>query len=341
MEQITVLLAAYEGETFVAQQLDSILEQTVQDVRIMISDDGSRDGTRKILEEYREREPSRIFLNHHKREGQFQDRKGMIPPAAMNFFWLLAHAEGDYILLSDQDDVWKKQKVEVLLKRIKELESQFGKDYPILVHSDMEVVDQDLQQISPSLFSYQHGNPARTSLSEILVENPVTGGAVMMNKAMAGWFRQVPDVCFMHDWWIALTAACFGVISYVPEALYLYRQHGRNTLGARETGSVRDLAERAGRQKQVEENYRKMFAQAAALGRMYGDRLSQTQRMVLTSFLALPLQSLAGRLRNITRNHFYKSSGIQTLAQVFTIPRKDKNKEKIEDGRKCRKSDED
>jgi len=326
-DQITVLLAAYEGESYVGQQLDSILEQTVPGIRICVSDDGSKDGTRQILETYRQKYPDRIVLNHHRREGAFQDRKGRVPPAAMNFFWLLSQAEGDYILLSDQDDVWKRQKTEVLLKRMKELEGRLGRSAPILVHSDMEVVDQDLKQISPSLFAYQHSNPNRISLAEILVENPVTGGAVMMNKAMARWFRDVPEACFMHDWWIALTAACFGVISYVPESLYLYRQHGFNTLGARETGSVKDLAQRAGRQRQVEENYRNMFAQAAAFGRMYGDRLNQWQKGILISFLALPLQSPAGRLRNIVRNHFYKSSRIQTLAQCVTIPRKD-DKEK-------------
>jgi hypothetical protein len=126
----------------------------------------------------------------------------------------------------------------------------------------------------------------------------------------------------MHDWWIALTASCFGTISFVPESLYLYRQHETNTLGARETGTVQDLAERVRREDAVKENYRNMFHQAAAFGRRYKGQLSSRQRSVLRAFLALPLQSPAGRLKNIFRNRFYKSSAIQTFAQCITIPGK-------------------
>ena len=70
----------------------------------------------------------------------------------------------------------------------------------------------------------------------------------------------------------------------------------------------------------MEENYRKMFAQAAAFGKMYHEQMSTEQKNILRSFLALPLQSPAGRLHNIVKNHFFKTSLIQTLAQSVTIP---------------------
>ena len=77
----------------------------------------------------------------------------------------------------------------------------------------------------------------------------------MMNRALVKMLKERPQACFMHDWWIALAASCFGTISYVKEPLYLYRQHGHNTLGAKATGSVKDVAERLERSAQVEENY--------------------------------------------------------------------------------------
>ncbi len=330
--QITVLLAAYNGEAYVAEQLDSILNQTVEHLKIIVSDDGSGDGTRRILEDYQRRYPGQIELCHHEKTGTGQEtsvisdtsvrqRPSAVPPAAMNFFWLLAHAQGDYILLSDQDDVWKPDKVEKLLAKLEELEELLGIETPILVHSDMEVVDARLNQISPSFFRYQKANPHRSSLAQVLVENPVTGGAMMMNRALLEMVRQVPRACFMHDWWIALVAAGFGVIGYVPEALYLYRQHGHNTLGAKEIGSIREVKERLSRQQQVEAAYERMFSQAAAFGEMYGSRLNQRQRSVLRAYLALRLQSCPGRLKNILRNHFYKSSLLQTVAQCVTIPK--------------------
>lgn len=317
--KVIVLMATYEGERYICQQMDSILGQTLKELKLMVSDDGSKDKTREILKEYRNQYPDRIVLKHRVQEEDYQNKE-QVSGAAMNFFWLLAQASGDYILFSDQDDVWKREKAEKLLKHMKKLEKRLGKDYPILVHSDMEVTDEDLNMTAPSFFDYQHCNPKRTSFAEVLVENPVTGGGAMINKALADLLLKVPEACCMHDWWMALTASCFGTISCIREPLYQYRQHENNVLGAKATGSLEDIKQRARRQAQVEENYRKMFAQAAAFGKMYHEQMSTEQKNILRSCLALPLQSPAGRLHNIVKNHFFKTSLIQTLAQSVTIP---------------------
>lgn len=317
-ERIQVLLAAFNGERYIGEQLDSVLAQTVPGIEILVSDDGSADATREILEQYRQAYPGRVLIRHRAKEGEYQSRPGQVPEPAMNFFWLLSQAGGDYVLLSDQDDVWRPDKVEVLLKRMKEIERP-GR--PALVFSDMEVVDAGLRQISPSFFAYGRSSPGRMAFSEILAENPVTGGALMMNRALAEMAKDVPQACFMHDWWIALTASCFGEVSCVQEPLSLYRQHGGNTLGARNTGSLGDLKERALRGSQVRENYRRMFRQARAFGRMYGKRLEDSQREALLAFLSLPGKTPAGRFACIVKNRFYKSSWLQTLAQCVTIPK--------------------
>lgn len=338
---ITVLLAAWNGEAYIEEQLDSILGQTIcagqlepgletnsgkEKLRIMVSDDGSNDRTPEILARYCERYPEQVIFNHRSSERRKQDMADGIPAAAGNFFWLLSQADDEYILLSDQDDVWKPNKVEVLLKEMKRLEDKYGTDHPILVHSDMEVVDADRTVIHPSFFKYQKCEPSRCGFSELLAENSVTGGAVMMNRALAKLLKERPEACCMHDWWIALAASCFGTISYVKEALYLYRQHGNNTLGAKETGSVKDMTERLERSAQVKENYRKMAAQAHAFGKMYREKMSEEQKAVLRAYLALRYQSPLGRLKNIVRNRFFKSSKIQTIAQCVTIPRPDEGR---------------
>lgn len=316
---ITVLMATYQGIRYLEQQLDSILAQTVP-VRIWISDDGSDDGTRQLLEDYQNWYPDQIFLFHRKKE------ETSMPGAAGNFFWLLSLAakegKSDYVMLSDQDDVWFHDKVKRQLRRMKQLEKGLGNNCPILVHSDMAVTDENLNEISPSFFAYAGCNPERTSFAEILVENPVTGAAVMMNRALLKLAAKPPKICFMHDWWIALTASCFGVIDYVGEPLYQYRQHGANVLGAREGGSLEECRQRISRQRQqeVEENYRLMMAQANAFGKRFWERMDGRQRMILRAFLALPYQSVAGRLQNILRNRFWKSSKLQTAAMCVTIP---------------------
>lgn len=323
---IRVLLAAWNGEAYIEDQLDSILGQELETDRleILVSDDGSVDQTREILERYALNYPDQVTLKHRSQERKRKDLDDGIPAAAGNFFWLLSQAgEADYFMLSDQDDVWKPNKAEILLTEMKRLEVQYGSAHPILVHSDMEVVDADLKMIHESFFKYQKCDPERTGFSELLVENSVTGGAVMMNRALVSLLSERPQACFMHDWWIALAASCFGTISCVKESLYLYRQHGQNTLGAKETGSVKDVAERLERSAQVAENYRMMAAQAHAFGAMYQERMSGEQKAVLRAYLALRYQSPLGRFRNIMKNRFFKSSKIQTLAQCVTIPRPD------------------
>lgn len=343
---ITVLMATYQGEKYLEQQLDSILSQTVP-VRILVSDDGSDDGTREMLGRYQQWYPKQVFLKHRAAcAGKTEDWGNGVPPAAQNFFWLMSQAaregKSDYIMLSDQDDVWFNCKVKRLLARMKQLEEELGTGRPILVHSDMEVVDESLRQIHSSFFAYQHCDPERVSFAEVLVENPVTGGALMMNRALlklvAGgqgkcWGGNEPGMadaqatvklpasCYMHDWWIALAASCFGTVSCVEEPLYQYRQHGANTLGARATGSLADLRARPGRRRQVKENYGRMFAQAVSFGRRYGKRMGRQQKDALRAFLALPYQSPPERMRAIRENHLYKSSLPQILAMCVTMPR--------------------
>ena len=145
---ITVLMATYQGRQYLEQQLDTILAQTVP-VKILISDDGSDDGTREMLDNYAGWYPEQVVLHH---------RTEHTGGAAGNFFWLMQEAlkdeKNEYILFSDQDDVWENDKVSVMLHRMKVLEKGLGRQCPILLYSDMEVVDEELYEISPSFASY-------------------------------------------------------------------------------------------------------------------------------------------------------------------------------------------
>lgn len=320
---ITVLMATWQGRNFLEQQLDSILSQTVP-VRIWISDDGSTDGTKELLEQYQQWYPKQVFLYPRENSGE--------NGASGNFFWLLSLAAkdgtSDYVMLSDQDDVWCNHKVKTMVRRMKQLEQGLGEKCPILVHSDMEVTDSELNLIDESFFHYAHLNLTRNTFAEVLVENPVTGGAMMINRSLLNLVAKEPSSCFMHDWWIALTASCFGVIDFVPEALSKYRQHSGNLLGARASGSLSDCKQRLYRQKEVEDNYRKMMDQAHAFGKMFWKKLDGPHRMILRAYLALPYQSLAGRCQNVVHNRFFKSSGIQTAAMCVTMPHAGEKKEK-------------
>lgn len=320
---ITVLMATWQGYDYIREQLDSILAQTKPVDRIVISDDGSRDGTLDILKEYKNRYPGQIELISHVKDGDTNSLTG----AAANFFFLISqegkseHSISDYWFLSDQDDIWMPEKVEKMVEKIKETEEGVGSEKPILLYSDLKVVDRYKEVLSDSLFTYQHMNPDRVDFSEVLVENPVTGGAAMFNQALLKIVADPPITCMMHDWWLALVASCFGSIICLDEPLGFYRQHGKNVMGAKKTGSLKDLINRLNRSDEVEENYRRMFEQAECFLLQYGSRMKEEHCRTVQAFLSLKYRGPIRRFGTIRKHSLYKTSLIQTLAQCFTIRR--------------------
>lgn len=312
---ILVLVAARNGELYIGEQLDSILAQTVPGIRILVSDDCSGDHTPEIAREYERRFPQQV---------QVWQRQSPSGGAAAHFLDLLVRAARmeaplEYVLLSDQDDVWLPHKAERLLEQMRRTEEAAGRDLPVLIHSDLTVTDEKLNVIAPSFFAYQKISPQRRALPQLLVQNNVTGGAVMLNRPLLELLKTPPQVCLMHDSWLALVASCFGVISWVDEPLYYYRQHGANALGAEKGDSPEGFMRRMEDGSQARENYRKMFGQARCLLELYGDRLDEKQKAVLEAFIRLPGRSRIGKIAEILRWGFTKNTWIRTLGQMMMI----------------------
>ena len=124
-------------------------------------------------------------------------------------------------------------KVERAINEIRRLENQFGETTPILVHSDLTVVDEKLNEISASFFDHSKIDVSKGGrLDYLLFNNIVTGCASMGNRALLDLVRPIPDGVPMHDWWLALVAASCGVVGTIAEPTVFYRQHGRNQVGA-------------------------------------------------------------------------------------------------------------
>jgi hypothetical protein len=116
---------------------------------------------------------------------------------------------------------------------MRRLEASSGRGAPLLVHSDLEVVDRELRQVQPSFLRYQGiGHEEVAPLQVLLVQNFVTGCTSLLNRALLELALPLPERCIMHDWWVAQCAAAAGVIGFVPEATVRYRQHGANQIGA-------------------------------------------------------------------------------------------------------------
>ena len=217
-----ILLAAYNGEKYLPQQIDSILDQDTDAWFLTLSDDGSSDGTSKILECYVENYPDKIRrVCSNTSFGNAKD----------HFFFLLKESVGESVMFCDQDDVWTKDKVSSSRALLKQ-------DVPCLVCSDLSVVREDLSVIDPSMAHYQSFRPEDRSFSRLLYRNCVTGGTCLMNRKLVDRILQIrhPENALMHDYWAALTAAYFGEIVYLDVPTVLYRQHAANSLGAQKGG---------------------------------------------------------------------------------------------------------
>jgi rhamnosyltransferase len=131
--------------------------------------------------------------------------------------------EYNYFLFCDQDDYWIPEKLKKNLSKIKDLEKRYLKKTPILIHSDLEVVDRRLKQIHPSFTSYQGiRNEPEKALNVLLVQNFATGCSMIFNRSLLEISLPLPEGVIMHDWWVALCAAVFGKIGFIDEKLVKY-----------------------------------------------------------------------------------------------------------------------
>jgi len=260
---VDLLLATYNGARYLSAQLDSILLQTHQDFRVLVSDDGSSDDTLATVESYRARFGERLILLTNPSPG-----RGVV----RNFENLMAASLQDgvanWAAFCDQDDVWMPRKIERSLAEMRRIEVEDGKGGPCLVHSDLTVVDQNLELICPSFTAYQSMNPGQCTPTSLLSMNQVTGCTAMVNRALLKMALPLPREVIMHDWWCALVSGS-GRRSFIAAPQVLYRQHGGNQVGARSARFGQRLldfkAHGLGELRRVRAVGRSTYLQASAL----------------------------------------------------------------------------
>ena len=221
---IELVCATYNGAAYLPEQLASLVAQTHTGWRLWVRDDGSTDGTVQLLREWAGRD-ERIALV----EGE-DVRLG----AAGSFarLWEGAPAGAEYLGFVDQDDVWVPEKLERQLAAMREAERLHGETTPILVHSDLSVVDSALRPVAPSFRAYARLGALEAPLPERVAHNVVTGCTVLVHRALREAAGPIPDGV-MHDAWLACVATAVGRTVYLPQPLVAYRQHGANAIGAR------------------------------------------------------------------------------------------------------------
>ena len=138
-------------------------------------------------------------------------------------------------MFCDQDDIWKTDKIEKTIEIMKELEKT-NSDLPLLVHTDLEVVDEKLNLLAESFWKYEKRDPSLNSINRLIMQSTVTECTMMINKKLAKMSFPVSENSIMHDWWISMVASCFGKITYLEESTISYRQHSSNDTGSKKFG---------------------------------------------------------------------------------------------------------
>lgn len=224
-QKVEILLATYNGEQYIREQLDSILNQDYENWIVRACDDASTDRTYEILEEYKEKFPEQFVVE--------KNEKGF-GSAKLNFMNLIKKSSCEYVMCCDQDDVWLPNKISLTLQEMKKREEG---NLPILVHTDLKVVDSELNVLSESFF--EHSNFRKEfQCNDILIQNFVTGCTMMMNRPLIELMNMEVhyDKILMHDWLAAILATYAGKVVFVDCPTMLYRQHSVNSVGAKKYG---------------------------------------------------------------------------------------------------------
>ena len=297
--QVSVLLSIHGDSIFLKDFLDSLANQSFRDFVLVCRFDGlPSPEILSLVSEF----PSVVVLPDQTHYNVINSYQRLLDAAA--------ETDTTYFMFADQDDVWHPDKIARSVQCIKDAESCSPAGTPVLVHSDLRVVDEHLKQIAPSMVQYQCLNPALVSLPDLMIQNNVTGCTTIFNRALASLAR-FPEEAICHDWYLALTAAAFGRIVFLPESLIDYRQHKDNVFGAvPRNGLLRHFFQR----RHLHERVRLTQRQAGAFLNRFRANLSSDQAHVLEDWSrCMTESSYFKRLAMVWRHGFRKNDWLRTL----------------------------
>lgn len=293
---VQVLLSTFNGEKYIAEQIQSILNQSYENLSILIRDDGSEDNTLEIVQQYCLRYPSHLKLLKGKNIGVIK-----------SFQMLLVEADNNalYYSFCDQDDVWLPHKVEAA---VKVLNSQ-DEIKPLMHFSSTYLTDSSLKttKIWPD-------SPSKNlTFYNALVENIAVGTTITINKSAKEMLvRKQPNSnnLIMHDWWFYLCVSAFGQITYDSLPSVLYRQHEANLVGG--NTSLKVLILRKIRSFSTNKGKRLLYKQALEFWKCYGDEINSEQKDQLQLFLK-PRNNIIRRISFLRHSKLYRQSFQENL----------------------------
>ena len=220
--RVSVAMATYNGEKYIREQIESILINLKENDELVISDDGSKDATRSIIAE---------FQKIDKRVKIFDGPKNGVK---QNFANAIQKCQGEYIFLSDQDDIWDKEKVEKVL-------NAFDKEKCTLVIHNCEIVNENLEKSGKTFFEFR--NSGKGILKNIW-KNTYIGCCMAFKSEIKNRILPIPNDIEMHDQWIGVINERYGKSYFLDECLIKYRRHDSNVSQMKHYGVGRMIKNR-------------------------------------------------------------------------------------------------
>lgn len=304
---VEVLLATYNSEKFLREQLNSLLAQTYQDFVILVRDGGSTDATLTILEEFRSAHPDKFRLIPS------NGRSGFLE----NFSHLLDAGSAEYSFFCDHDDIWMPDKIEKTLKKLWDLEKQYGVTSPCCVHCDLAVIDETGKIKNNSLHKAWHMGTTPEE-SGYPVDMPLFGCTLAFNKCLKEKALPIAENCVYHDAWFARIAWHFGHIGFVSAPLIQYRIHRTNVSCGTSSGYPAVLF-RYVKNLQMSRKIlrRNLLDPLEVFLERYSDELSGYHRKRLQAFAKWRQYGVVRRLYYMLKYKIYANGLIRTVGLLF------------------------
>jgi glycosyltransferase involved in cell wall biosynthesis len=300
---VDIALATYNGEPYLEELLHSIAEQTYTNWQLIAGDDGSTDNTIEILRAFSAAYPQKVTLL------PCGNRLGV----KANFSRIMSACQSNYVLLADQDDIWLPNKIKISLQHTRTVEAETEDGAPILVHTDAIVTDEKGDHSSNSLWKYQNLRPEYgLKLKNLMVQNVITGCTMLINRPLLDLALPIPSQSIMHDWWLGLTAAAFGKISFIPTATMEYRQHSHNHIGAKQWSHWFIMQEASLGTKALKQRIDASIEQARKFREFFGNNLNTADRELLDAYIRLPAMSSVPRKIIAAKKGFHKCGILRT-----------------------------
>ena len=316
---IQILMSTYNGEEYLREQIESIIQQDCEEktgtkIKLFIRDDGSKDRTQMIIKVYAAKYPETIQWYQGKNIGVIK-----------SFFELIEKSDDNatYYAFADQDDYWHKDKLSAGIKHIDKMseERDTKKNIPLLYCCSPLLVDEELKELNNEMTR----KAKKPAFENAVVENIVTGCTIVMNKTLRNMVKAYqPDFTVMHDWWFYLLASCYGKVYYDIEQHISYRQHGTNTVGYN-TSKIKELRDRLKRFKGNRQNITKQLSELISIHKLYvkenpKSSVLRSKEVKQKMDIAIGLVKYSSKLRYLPeRVRILRKSGIFRQRKVDNI----------------------